>query len=67
MNVCREDHPAAAQTSFKYALARALEDATPLVEWDLTHRGKTILEASWEREIASVLGEYIPSIKQMRS
>lgn len=68
MNVCGEDQPASAQTSYKGApLARALEDATLLVEWALTPIGKAILFTSYQRVIASgiqcdmLLGDRITS------
>jgi hypothetical protein len=41
MNVCGEDQPAASQICCKGApLAKALEEATPLVEWALRPIGE---------------------------
>jgi len=56
MKVCQEAQLATSQTSWRETPAsRALEDATPLVEWALIRRGKGKLRASYTEEISSTI------------
>jgi len=56
MMVCGEAQPATSQTSRREASdSKALDDATPLVEWALISRGEGKLRASYAEEIASTI------------